>query len=216
VSGAATNPGTDARSGGLADRHHWLFDMDGTLTLAAHDFDAMRRTLSLPAGVPILEALAAMPEQEQRHKRAELDALELDMAGASRAQPGAVALLEALLGAGRSLGIVTRNGREIADATLRAAGLDGYFTPESIVSRDCAVAKPDPAGIDLVLRRWKADASRAVMVGDYRFDLQAGRAAGCLSVHLNVNVGETWPELTDIVVRSLGELHALARLPPDG
>ena len=26
----------------LADRRYWIFDMDGTLTVAIHDFDAIR------------------------------------------------------------------------------------------------------------------------------------------------------------------------------
>ena len=191
----------------LRTSRRWLFDMDGTLTLAAHDFDAMRRTLSLPPGVPILEALAAMAPEPARRKRAELDALELDMAAASRPQPDALLLLDTLAAAGCSLGIVTRNGRTIADATLRAAGLDGYFDAEAIVSRDCATPKPDPAGIRLVLQRWSAHGDDAVMVGDFRFDLEAGRAAGCLSVHLNVDDGERWPDATDITVTSLNELR---------
>ena len=40
----------------LEHHGHWLFDMDGTLTIAMHDFDAMRAELGLPVGVPILEA----------------------------------------------------------------------------------------------------------------------------------------------------------------
>lgn len=197
----------DTLTARLRRSRHWLFDMDGTLTLAAHDFDAMRRTLALPAGVPILEALAAMPAEAARRKRAELDALELDMAADSRPQPDAPCLLEALRAAGCSLGIVTRNGREIADATLRAAGLAHFFAAEAIVSRDCATAKPDPAGLQLVLDRWSAHASEAVMVGDYDFDLRAARAAGCLSVHLNVDDGQRWPEVTDLSVASLTELQ---------
>lgn len=193
----------------LTKRAYWLFDMDGTLTMAMHDFDAMRRELGLPDGVPILEALAALPPALAQQKRRSLDAMELDMAHAAMEQPGASDLLAELVAEGAKLGIVTRNGRRIADATLAACGLSQYFGEDDIVSRDCAPAKPDPAGIALLLQRWAAPASEAVMVGDYRFDLEAGRRAGCATVHINVDDGETWPHLTDVSVTSLTELLAL-------
>ena len=43
----------------LTRRPCWIFDLDGTLTVAAHDFDAIRAELGLPQGRPILEALLA-------------------------------------------------------------------------------------------------------------------------------------------------------------
>ena len=45
----------------LHQRNHWIFDLDGTLTISAHDFVAIREKLGLDADVPILEALNAMP-----------------------------------------------------------------------------------------------------------------------------------------------------------
>ena len=48
----------------LKHRGHWIFDLDGTLTVSAHDFEHMRRELGLEPQAPILEALQAMPESE--------------------------------------------------------------------------------------------------------------------------------------------------------
>ena len=42
----------------LRERKYWIFDLDGTLTVAVHDFTATRRELDLPPGKPILEELA--------------------------------------------------------------------------------------------------------------------------------------------------------------
>ncbi len=184
--------------------------MDGTLTLAMHDFDAMRSALELPAGVPILEALDTLPVEEALQKRRELDAMELEMAYQAREQPGARLLLAELEQRGAKLGIVTRNGKDIAHATLQACGLAGFFDNDTVVSRDCATAKPEPDGIQLLLTRWSATAQTAVMVGDYRFDLDAGVRAGCATVHVNVDGGEQWPDLTDHLVTSLEELNRLA------
>lgn len=188
-------------------KKYWLFDMDGTLTCAMHDFDAMRAELKLPHGVPILEALAAMEPAEAAQKHKELDEMELKMAADATPQPGSAELLEHLRSSGASLGIVTRNGKQIAHVTLEAAGLGSFFDPHTIISRHCCTAKPDPAGVQLLLERWSAQASDAVMVGDYLFDLQAGHAAGATTVHLDVNAEFAWPEVTDVSVSSLRQLH---------
>ena len=39
----------------LLKRKNWIFDLDGTLTVAVHDFDAIRKELGIPAGLPIVE-----------------------------------------------------------------------------------------------------------------------------------------------------------------
>ena len=181
--------------------------MDGTLTQAMHDFDAMRAELKLPAGVPILEALDAMNPEEAKAKHHELDEMELRMAADAKPQPGCVELLDALVAKGATLGIVTRNGKQIAEVTLAACGLDHYFTDSTIISRDCCTPKPDPAGVNRLLSLWQADPTNAVMVGDYLFDLQTGHSAGVATVHLDVTQTFPWPELTDVSVSSLVELH---------
>ena len=191
----------------LNNKKYWLFDMDGTLTHAMHDFDAMRAELELPAGVPILEALAAMEPEAAAIKHRELDDMELRMAADATPQPGSTELLEYLQKQGARIGIVTRNGREIANVTLKACGLDGFFDEQSIISRDCCTAKPDPAGVNLLLSRWEGDASNAVMVGDYLFDLQAGHSAGTATIHMDVNGEFSWPDITDFSVQSLTEIH---------
>lgn len=190
----------------LKKKKFWLFDMDGTLTNAMHDFDAMRAQLDLPTGVPILEALAAMEPEEAAVKHKALDEMELLIAADATPQEGSTQLLAHLQSMGAKLGIVTRNGREIADVTLKACGLDCFFDAQSIISRDCCVAKPDPAGVTLLLSRWNGEAEHAVMVGDYLFDLQAGKNAGTATIHMDVTGQFAWPEITDISVSSLPEL----------
>ncbi len=51
---------TDSLAERLRQRDCWIFDMDGTLTIANHDFEAIRAELDLPPDRPILEALAEL------------------------------------------------------------------------------------------------------------------------------------------------------------
>jgi phosphoglycolate phosphatase-like HAD superfamily hydrolase len=44
------------------------------------------------------------------------------------------------------------------------------------------------------------------MVGDYQYDLQAGRSAGALTVHVDTTRSFRWPELADVSVTTLEEL----------
>ena len=54
--------------------------MDGTLTHAIHDFDAIRSELGLPQGKPILEAIASLPAKDAADVAARLDTLEYEIA----------------------------------------------------------------------------------------------------------------------------------------
>ncbi len=187
----------------------WIFDLDGTLTRPRHDFMAVRRHLGIPLDRGILEYIAEQPHARQRDLNDRLAAIERAVAAEAELAPGARTLLERLAELECRLGILTRNSRDCVDITLARTGLSGLFDGGDIVCRDDARPKPDSEGIDRLLARWRAPRELSVMVGDYLFDLQAGRNAGVLTVHYNGKCGETWPDCSDLVVEGFGELTAL-------
>ena len=180
----------------LTDIRHWVFDMDGTLTVAVHDFAAIRVALNIPAEDDILTHLAALPADEAAAKHAWLLEHERDLAVASKPADGAVELVRELAGLGYRLGILTRNARELAHVSLQALGLADCFPVEHILGRDEAPPKPHPGGLLKLADAWDVAPARMVMVGDYRFDLDCGRAAGTRTVLVNLP-DNPWPELTD-------------------
>jgi HAD superfamily hydrolase (TIGR01509 family) len=193
----------------LLGRGHWVFDMDGTLTVAMHDFAALKAELGLPPDRAVLEGIADRLAPQQPALLQAVHDWEVDLADAARAAAGTRPLLEALASRGTRLGVLTRNTRETALRTLRAAGLLDLFDPVDVLGRDCAPAKPDPAGVRRILERWQARPTDAVMVGDYVFDLQAGRAAGTATVWVDRDHQGTWVHEADVVVTRLDELlHA--------
>ena len=193
----------------LEERPYWIFDMDGTLTVAVHDFDAIRAELGLRPKLPILEQIAEAPETRARALLAQLDEIELALARRARAADGAHALLERLCARGARLGIVTRNSFANAVETLRACELERFFAPECVLGREAAAPKPDPEGIRQLLAHWGAEPHQAVMVGDYRYDLLAGRAAGTATVYVDIRGGFEFAEHADVSVDSLDALAAL-------
>ncbi|EPN6727969.1 HAD family hydrolase [Pseudomonas putida] len=180
----------------LGGVRNWVFDMDGTLTVAVHDFAAIRVALDIPAEHDILTHLAALPTAEAAAKHAWLLEHERDLATASTAATGAVELVRELAGRGCRLGILTRNARELAHVTLEAIGLADCFPVEHILGRDEAAPKPSPDGLLKIASAWGVTPSELVMVGDYRFDLDCGRAAGARTVLVNLP-DNPWPELVD-------------------
>lgn len=49
-------------------------------------------------------------------------------------------------------------------------------------------------------------ANRVVMVGDYLFDLQPGKAAGAITIHVGRPDGQRWPNVSDVIVDNLADL----------
>ena len=191
----------------ILDRRCWIFDLDGTLTLPVHDFAAIRTALGMAESDPdIIRFLDSLPTAEAAAKHARLIEIEYELADRTAAAPGAGRLLDRLLRRGSQVGILTRNTREIALHTLGKIGLKQYFSPEAILGRDEAAPKPHPAGIEKLLGAWGSAPDDAVMVGDYLFDLQVGRAAGTATIHVDRSGAFRWPELADLAVANLEEL----------
>lgn len=192
---------------GLPAIRHWVFDMDGTLTVAVHDFQRIKHELAIPQEDDILTHLAALPAEVAAEKHDWLLAHERALAERAQAAPGAVALVRALHGAGCRLGILTRNARELAELTLQAIGIGDMFATDDIIGRDEAQPKPSPAGLQYFVERWQAAPTRMVMVGDHRFDLECGRAAGTRTLLVNTP-DNPWPGLACWHLADCGEVLA--------
>ena len=191
----------------ILSRQHWIFDMDGTLTVGVHDFAMMRRELGLTDNAPILETLAQMPAEQAAPLWDKVNDLENHFASLATPMPGAKELLEKLHNRGVKMGIITRNMLSAAKQTLATCELLDYFAPECILDRDSCAPKPSPAGLQHLMQHWQAQAHDTVMVGDYLFDLQAGKAAGVATIHIDAKGTATWPEYTDWLITKLDQIR---------
>jgi HAD superfamily hydrolase (TIGR01549 family) len=193
----------------LLQRKYWIFDLDGTLTVAVHDFNVIRNELGIPAGQPILKTIESLPENESLALQQKLQDIEENLARNSKPAQGVKNLLEALHLRNYHLGILTLNSRENAWLTLEALDLADYFNADSVIGRWCAEPKPSPKGIHRLLNHWQVAENDTLIVGDYLYDLQVGRAAEIATIHVDPKGEFSWPELADIQVNSLAELADL-------
>jgi HAD superfamily hydrolase (TIGR01509 family) len=185
-----------------------IFDLDGTLADSQLDFEAMRREMELPSGQPILEAVAHLPPARAARCREILHRHELAGAVRARLLPGVAELFAAIERRGWRVAIATRNSREITAATLAKLGL----AVELAMTRDDGPVKPDPWAVRHVCQAWNVSPAEVVVIGDYKFDIESGRAAGSRTVLLtHPHDPARYPndEQADLLLRSLEEYPRL-------
>lgn len=177
-----------------------LFDLDGTLADTAPDLVAavarLRSRLGLPeADLSALPALAGrgalalmeagIPEldgaERERWRAAYLEDYRMHCWEASRAFDGVDDLLERLLGMGVRLGVVTNKLRGLAAPVLESAGWSDRMAC-LVAADDVARPKPAPDPVLAACRALGVEPAHAVLVGDDRRDIDAGRAAGCHTI----------------------------------
>jgi HAD superfamily hydrolase (TIGR01509 family) len=159
--------------------HAIAFDLDSTLTRPYLDFKKLRQQINLPEG-DILKWLDQLPPTEQTQARALVEAFEQDGIDNVEWNDGARETFEAVRTMGLPMAIVTRNSR----ASLLAACQHLRIAVEVLVAREDAPPKPDPACLRFTASRLGVPVSHLLMVGDYRHDIDAGRAAGAMTALL--------------------------------
>ena len=105
----------------------------------------------------------------------------------TRAYPGVAGALRKWSGIYR-MAVLTNKGVAMTREMLSELSLDGYFF-EVRGGDSFATKKPDPEGLLHILRQAGVEAREAVMVGDSRNDVQAGRAAGAVTCGVTYGLG---------------------------
>ena len=189
-----------------------LFDLDGTLTRPYFDFDAIRREIGLPTEprTPILEAMQTMTPADRARAEVILHRHERQAAEDSQLWDDAHAVLAAIRSAGIPVAVMTRNSRQSVETVMARHGL--RF--DAAYSREDGPIKPAPDPVLNLCTHLQADPARAWVVGDYLFDLQAGNAAGAVTVLM---LGDApvpaWADQARHVIRRLNEILELLAIP---
>lgn len=182
--------------------------MDGTLTIAIHDFDEIRKELGLK-NAPILEQIALLPPFKQEIILQKLHEIELKISMKNIRSDGALEILTFLKSKKLKLGILTRNTQASITETFKAIQLDGFFEDEFLIGREFVPHKPSGAGIIHLMKLWNAKPENTVMVGDFRYDLEAGKDAGCRTIYVDKSGEFPYKNLADLQITSLTELLEL-------
>lgn len=177
------------------------FDLDSTLTQPYLDFTRLRKQLNLPEG-DILQWLDGLPPRERRQAAQIIDAFEQDGVENVAWNEGAQATVEAVRALGLPMAIVTRNSR----ASLLAVCQRLDIVVDHLVAREDAPPKPHPACLRYTAAQLSVPIEHLLMVGDYRHDTDAGKAAGAMTVLLTNGKPPTWTVTADLVIERLSDL----------
>ena len=192
---------TEAPKGVEADKNRpirgVLFDFDGTLTVpGAINFKAIKRDLGCPLDQPILEYIEKQPAERRVLLKEILETHEEAAARESVPNRGVNACLSNLGRMKIPFGILTRNSlRSIQTALSRFRGFS--LTDFAVViTRDNSLPKPHPDGVIKAAFAMGFPPEELLVVGDFRFDIIAGKSAGAKTVYLT-NGQETTMERGD-------------------
>ncbi len=193
-----------------------LFDFDGTLTRPfAIDFQAIKAAIGCPADQAILEFIATLPDDRRRREsQATLHAMEMEAAGHSHPHEGAEALIRFLKEKRLPFGILTRNSLAAVERALANFSGTRLSDFDLVITRDDPVSpKPSPEGVLQAAGRFNINPDELLLVGDFHFDIQAGRSAGALTVLLdNGDTGHPVVDVkADFTVQLLDDVQTIVR-----
>jgi HAD superfamily hydrolase (TIGR01509 family) len=179
-----------------------VFDMDGTLIDSPLDFGRIRAEAEVPEGRPILEFLETAPEDVHQRVTEVLLRHEREAAEGATLRAGAAELIRALAARRIKTALLTRNSAESVRTVLDRFGL--CF--DCWLSREHAEPKPSPQPVLKIAALLDLKPAQLLMVGDYVFDVQAGRAAGSPTAFVKNRGGIHPPHEADVVIENLLEL----------
>jgi hydrogenase expression/formation protein HypE len=166
-----------------------LFDFDGTLTLpGALDFPAIKKALGCPLDQLILEFVESQPLDQQAGLMEILEEREAEAAQASLPNRGAEKCLSALRKRRFSIGILTRNRLKSVKKAMEKFQVVTIDDFDAIVTRELSLPKPDPDGVIKAAHQMGLSPEELLVVGDFRFDVIAGKRAGASTVLLTNGV----------------------------
>ncbi len=180
-----------------------IFDMDGTLTQPAIDFDRLRAEIGIESGT-ILEALETMTDDERARAHDIIEEHERVTARDSELQDGVHEVLEFLRAGSIRIAIATRNSRPSVQTVLDKHQLQ----VDHIHTREDGPVKPSPQPVLDICEYFQIAPESSWMVGDYVYDIQSGNAAGATTVLFAADrtAGRGGAEHADHVIRNLREL----------
>ena len=192
-----------------------LFDFDGTLTKPGSiDFKLIKRTIGCPAESFILEFIETLDDYVQKEKAIfALEEFETKAADCSEPNNGAEELLLYLRSNGLRTGIISRNSLESIKRSFHNFKKIKFSDFDVIITRDDVVKpKPYADGVILAANKLEVDAKELVVVGDFLFDIQAGKNAGSITVFLNNGLEHDFSDPdSDYTISQLGELKDVIR-----
>jgi HAD superfamily hydrolase (TIGR01549 family) len=180
-----------------------LFDMDGVIIESVLDLAQIKVEIFGSPDIFIIEGIITLPENEREAAWLKVEEMEVEAAKTAIIHPEAAELFDWMDSKGLKRGIITRNGKASIEVIKQRIGRDLGL----VVAREDAEPKPAPDGVLLAMEKLGVTGDSTLMVGDFRFDIEAGKSAGCRTVFLRT------PKFADLEVDADYEVSSLMDIP---
>ena len=99
--------------------------------------------------------------------------------------------------------VITNTPKDNTNIILQKFELNQYFDAV-VTSDDVILAKPDPEIVFKACKILDVDPVNAIMIGDTKSDIEAGKTAGCIVIGMNIKA--------DYTIRKISELFKILEL----
>lgn len=148
--------------------------MDGTIVDSRLNFDQIKIDLDMPVEEDILAYIDGLEDEKKTVEANNIvHTHEFKGANESTLIRDFQTFYNFLKFKNIPTGLLTRNSKIVTDLTLKKHNLNF----DIVLTRDCAVAKPDPEGLFIICEKLNISHSEAIYVGDYLYDLETARNA---------------------------------------
>lgn len=181
-----------------------IFDLDGTLVSSSLDFPAIKQEIGCPTDADVLTFLETLTEEMQQQAMQVIHCHELLDAQYCDWIPGARDFVEACIERDIPMAIVTRNSCQSSQVKIERNAIP----IERVITRENSKPKPDPTALLQIADEFGLPPQDVLMVGDYRYDLEAGRNANMKSCLVNYTTLPDYSHMADYTFEHFGMLHS--------
>ncbi|NRD72661.1 HAD family hydrolase [Shewanella sp. VB17] len=182
-----------------------IFDLDGTLVSSSLNFNHIKKLLSCPNDVDLLDFVDSLAGDQKTIAEANIIEHEVRDAVHTEKLTGTDELLALLTRLDIPCAIVTRNCRQAALIKIESHDIDIPI----VISREDHKAKPAPDALLYVGQQWNIPPENLLYVGDYLYDLQAAQNAKTMSCLVTHGQTPDYAHLANIVVDELTDLSLI-------
>ena len=180
-----------------------VFDLDGTLVTSNLDFSLIRSELGCPDELDLLTYVDRLSVSERVEAEAIIHRHEVEDAEQSEWLPGAEVFVQHCIESHLPLAILTRN----SDFSSRRKIAKNKIPISYLFTRENSEPKPDPSALNQIASAFALPNESVLMVGDYKYDLQAGRNANMPTCLVNCEGEPDYLHLADYRFQSFIDFH---------
>jgi len=177
------------------------FDLDGTITKTSVRFAPFRKRIGCGEG-DVLDYVGKAGVEDMKRFYGILDEYERKIQEDCTLNPGFSELLYFLNERKIKTGIVTRSSREHARIVTKKLGIP----IRHIIAREDAEPKPSGKPLIMLSKMLESPTEKMLFVGDFLWDMLAGRNAGVKTVLLVNEHSKRFEHLADYRVNKLDEI----------